>query len=492
MPCCSVVHGQDGFAGAALRSLARATSQGWLLVAAAGLALQVVAVAALGAIADVRVLPHEVAFLGMGLRQIGSHHHDHSLVGFIVHNRVAFSGILFGTGVLYLRLAHGPLRGGQPWAWWTLATSGSLGVASYLSHIAFGYRDPVHGLGSLGIGAALAVGLARRRRGLLTPRSLRATARAARPRSWRVWHREERLGWLLVLSWALATIGAGALVLLVGMWRVFVPEDLLYMGAGIEDLRAVNANLLPFIAHDRTGFGGALVAMGIASLGLVLFELRPRPGGPAPTLAAVWAIAVASVILVHPAVGYNSLSHLLPFVLKDALFPLGCALLLRRQSYDMLGRLPSPSSLPERSSHRSGPDEVGEPEGVGEHGAAARRTSQRQEGTGPRDWLSNGIPNRVILGIRSALQAAGARRQLAGKEGRPCVADSAPSSSPSCSPASSSLSPPRAPRSPRARPTACCSSPRAGRSASYAPSPTSTATASTTSSSSAMPRTRTS
>lgn len=45
---------------------------------------------------------------------------------------------------------------------------------------------------------------------------------------------------------------------LVGMSCVFVPQDLSYMGLGVEELHALNPRLAPLIAHDRAGFGGAV------------------------------------------------------------------------------------------------------------------------------------------------------------------------------------------------------------------------------------------
>jgi dihydroorotate dehydrogenase len=57
----------------------------------------------------------------------------------------------------------------------------------------------------------------------------------------------------------------------VGMTRVFVPQDLAFMGLSAERLRALSPTLVPLIAHDRAGFGGGgffMFLIGAALLGL--------------------------------------------------------------------------------------------------------------------------------------------------------------------------------------------------------------------------------
>jgi hypothetical protein len=44
-----------------------------------------------------------------------------------------------------------------------------------------------------------------------------------------------------------------------GSTRVFVAEDLEFMGLTRGALDAINPRLVPLIAHDRAGFGGGLV-----------------------------------------------------------------------------------------------------------------------------------------------------------------------------------------------------------------------------------------
>ena len=41
---------------------------------------------------------------------------------------------------------------------------------------------------------------------------------------------------------------------------MFVPSDLAYMSTSAQALGSANDRLLSFIAHDRAGFGGALIS----------------------------------------------------------------------------------------------------------------------------------------------------------------------------------------------------------------------------------------
>ena len=97
------------------------------------------------------------------------------------------------------------------------------------------------------------------------------------------------LGRALLLFTAASMVASGATIALIGMTRVFVLQDLEYMGTTAEALRALNPRLVPLIAHDRAGFGSA--------------------------------------IGIHPLVGYLSFSHLLPALVGAVAFTAGIALL---------------------------------------------------------------------------------------------------------------------------------------------------------------------
>lgn len=270
--------------------------------------------AALMAALSVVMLPHEYALTGLDVAGL-SQSHGAVLVDFVVHNRVSFGGALVGCGLLYHWLITRPLRQGEGWAWYTLALSGSVGVLSFAGYFVRGYVDPLHAAGS----GLLAAGMAW---GLWQSRQLAGHELALPRLAWR----KLDVTRLLLTVWAGGNLLGGAAILLVGVFPIFVAEDMTFLHATLEAFASGPALLLPFVAHDRVGFGGALVAGGIAQLG-ILWATRWSSGERLPLplgfLAGVWLLGVATAIGIHPLVGYNSLSHLLPFLVKDGAFLLG-------------------------------------------------------------------------------------------------------------------------------------------------------------------------
>src|SRR5262249_38993398 len=123
---------------------------------------------------------------------------------------------------------------------------------------------------------------------------------------------------------ALGATAAGSVILVVGMTAVFVPEDLTYLGIGVAELRALNPRLVPLIAHDRAGFGGALISAGSAA-SLCVWCGRPgRALWQALTLAGIAGFVPA--IGVHFAIGYTDAFHLAPAVIGAAIYFTGLLL----------------------------------------------------------------------------------------------------------------------------------------------------------------------
>src|SRR5215216_6083537 len=71
-------------------------------------------------------LPHDIAFLGLTADQLCTIS-TCRVVGFMIHDRIAFGGALLAIGLWYLWLTEFPLQAGHVWAWWVLAGSGVLG-----------------------------------------------------------------------------------------------------------------------------------------------------------------------------------------------------------------------------------------------------------------------------------------------------------------------------------------------------------------------------
>jgi len=257
-------------------------------------------------------LPHDVAYLGMDARALCSLQ-GCRIVHFMFHDRVAFGGVLIAVGLLYAWLSEFPLRAGEAWAWRAFAWSGACGFASFLTYIGYGYLDTWHGAATLVLLALFALGLGRSRRAV-------ADSDWTKPRPLR----SLDPGRLILLATGLGLLGAGLTISIVGSTMVFVPQDLTFMGLSAADLRAINPRLVPLIAHDRAGFGGALVTCGVTWLFCVFYGAPSRSLWQALLLAGIAGFGCA--IGIHAIIGYLDLVHLAPALLGAALFAVAMVL----------------------------------------------------------------------------------------------------------------------------------------------------------------------
>src|SRR5262249_31606138 len=135
------------------------------------------------------------------------------------------------------------------------------------------------------------------------------------------------LGRLCLLATAVGMILGGLTIMTVGMTTVFVPQDLKFIGVTAADVRTINPHLVPLIAHDRAGFGGAICTAGITVLFCVWCGTPCRSLWQALCVAGV--VGFAAAIFVHPIVGYNDFFHLLPAIIGAVMFLIGLGLTYR-------------------------------------------------------------------------------------------------------------------------------------------------------------------
>jgi hypothetical protein len=259
-------------------------------------------------------LPHDVAYLGMDAAQL-SRAGSPRLVNFMFHDRAAFGGSLVSVGLLYLWLTEFPLKRGEPWAWWTLAMSGTAGFGSFLSYLGYGYLDTWHGLATLALLPVFLIGMILTRRRLIGNSSWLVLVQIP---SWGSLGLRARLGKGLLLVYGAGLVTAGLTISVVGMTTVFVETDLVYVGLTKLEICGVSDRLLPVIAHDRAGFGGGLLSIGLMVIVIVLHAPVTRNflqvmllSGGAGFLAAIG---------VHFAVGYLNVWHLAPALAGAAFF----------------------------------------------------------------------------------------------------------------------------------------------------------------------------
>ncbi len=267
-------------------------------------------------------LPHELRFLGMTAPELHGLA-EGRVADFMTHDRVAFGGTLIALAVLYLWIVAVPLAVGERWAWNLVAVSGVLGFTSFLAYLGYGYFDLWHAVSTSALLPIFVVGMAMTRR---IPRSV--SGGPSRLASWPEWRTVDGLGRGLVLLTGLGMIVAGATILTLGTIVVFVPQDLLYIGFDRAALDALNPRLVPLIAHDRSGFGGGLLTVGILVIGCVWFGRWSRSLWQALLVAG--GIGFGAAIGIHGFVGYLDASHVGPAAAGAVVFLLGMYLVRPR------------------------------------------------------------------------------------------------------------------------------------------------------------------
>lgn len=266
-----------------------------------------------------QLLPHDVAFLGMTADQLCAFAGCH-IVHFMFHDRTAFGGALIAVGTLYLWTANFPLRHGRAWAWWLFALSGTIGFASFLAYLGYGYLDVWHAAATMLLLPLFAVGLTKSYFHLNEPKHFKTLFKPAAFS----WKSGAGVGRICLLLTAAGMIFGGLTIAVVGMTSVFVPQDLTYMNLTVDDLNRISPRLVPLIAHDRAGFGGALATTGIAVWFCALCGAPSRSLWQALCVAGM--VGFATAIGVHPLIGYNNLTHLAPAFLGVAMFASGLIL----------------------------------------------------------------------------------------------------------------------------------------------------------------------
>ena len=237
-------------------------------------------------------------FLGMGLAEL--HALNHHLVPFLQHDRITMAGTMIAIGVLYAGLAVGGIRRGWGWARDAYLASGWIGFPSLLYFLGFGFLEPLH--------TAVTV--------VLFPMFLLATWRTPMRPQWTVLpdgpedeRRRALVGQLLMLCTGVGLFIGGAVVSVVGLTHVFVASDLVFLGIGAD---ALSPRLVSFVAHDRAGFGGALMAAAVAIVLLSAWGWRRGESWVWWSLLTAAVFGFLPAVIVHGVIHYTDFLHLAP------------------------------------------------------------------------------------------------------------------------------------------------------------------------------------
>ena len=288
----------------------------WFWALLMGLGMLIGSLLALAIASSRVVLPYDEQFAGLSRSEIAAI--NPNLLHFMTHDRVTLAGVMTSLGVLYCGLSWFGIRRGLHWAMVSVLTSAFVGFMSFFLFLGFGYLDPFHAFVTVVLLQLLMMAV---HADLGTP-VLPVTPSLFNDRAWHL----SLWGQLLVIVQAMLFLAAGLVISVVGVTRVFVPEDLAFMHTTAGALARASPRLIPLVAHDRGSLGGMLVCSGLGFLMPTLWGYRRGEGWLWWTLAIAAVPGFLATSVVHLAVGYHDLKHLAPVFLGSVLIGVGLAL----------------------------------------------------------------------------------------------------------------------------------------------------------------------
>lgn len=262
------------------------------------------------------LLPYDEAYLGLDAEQLAQSYP--LVVKFMSHDRITLAGTMISIGVMYAMLGGYGLRARLHWARTALLSSGIVGFSSFFLYLGYGYLDPLHAAA----GAALLPLFILSMQGS-ADRLLRGQPHPVNDRSWLL----AQWGQLMFVILGAAFAVGGMVISWVGITGVFVPEDLEYLRTTAPELAQINGRLTSLIAHDRAGFGGALLSDAIAVLAVALWGIQAGERWIWSMLLMAGLPGFIAVFGVHGVIGYTDFIHLLPAYLAFAVYAAGLVLL---------------------------------------------------------------------------------------------------------------------------------------------------------------------
>ncbi|TDL34230.1 dihydroorotate dehydrogenase [Jeotgalibacillus sp. S-D1] len=262
------------------------------------------------------ILPYDEDFIGMTREEIVAF--NSNILAFMAHDRMTLSGTMISGGIIYIQLARHGLAYRIRWVYWTFHVAAIVGFLGIFAFIGYGYFDWLHGLFWL----------------ILLPiyfQCYRLTKNSTtHPSSSNQfnhleWKKANSGQLLFVILGVLITVG-GLVITTIGVTNVFVPTDIAFLCVTPEMIQALNERLIPVIAHDRAGFGSALISVGILVLLISLWGFREGECWVWNTLAIGAPPAFIAGLVTHFVIGYTSFYHLFPAYVLVVIYAAGLIL----------------------------------------------------------------------------------------------------------------------------------------------------------------------
>jgi dihydroorotate dehydrogenase len=259
------------------------------------------------------ILPYDETFLGMKKESLLLF--NKRILLFMAHDRMTLAGTMISGGIVYMSLARFGIRRGLLWAKQATDFAAIIGFLGILLFIGYGYFDWLHLL-------FWVVLLPFYLLGFVKTKKLEDTPKSYNRKNHSIWKRS-LIGQLAFVMLGFSFVLGGIIISWVGVTSVFVPTDIFYICMSPEMLDSFNQKLLPVIAHDRAGFGSALLSVGLLVLTVSLWGFQQGNKWIWWTLFIGGLPAFIAGISIHIAIGYTTFIHLLPAYIAIGLFMIG-------------------------------------------------------------------------------------------------------------------------------------------------------------------------
>ncbi len=248
------------------------------------------------------ILPYDEYFLNTNKESIIQF--NNRILPFMSHDRMTLSGTIMSGGILFMSLARYAIRPGYHWATKASNISAIIGFMAIFFFIGFQYFDWLHALLWLFLLPPFMIGYKKTRK-------LKRKPSSQNLHNHRYW-KNSLIGQLAFIILGFALLTGGILISIIGMTTTFVETDLAYLCISPSQLDQFNSNLIPVISHDRAGFGGSLVSVGLLVFMISLWGFHQGKKWIWWTLLFGSLPAFITAIGVHMLIGYTDFIHLLP------------------------------------------------------------------------------------------------------------------------------------------------------------------------------------
>ncbi|CAG9622172.1 Dihydroorotate dehydrogenase (quinone) [Sutcliffiella rhizosphaerae] len=262
------------------------------------------------------ILPYDEFFLGMKKEDIWAF--NERIMLFMAHDRMTLAGTMISGGIVYMQLAKFGVKQHLKWAKQAIDVAAILGFLGIFAFIGYGYFDWLHLLFWLILLPFYVYGFWKTRSLIGTPTS----PNLYNDRIWKI----GIYGQLSFVLLGFSFVIGGIIISIIGVSSVFVQTDLQYICMPPEMLESFNANLIPVLAHDRAGFGSALLSVGLLVLMLGLWRYQQGNRWVWWTYLIGGIPAFFAGVYIHFAIGYTTFIHLAPAYFALVLYVTGLLL----------------------------------------------------------------------------------------------------------------------------------------------------------------------